>query len=171
MRSQAHSVGMHPRSKALSARRKLSQEMPLYIMLAPAIVLVLIYSYGPMIGIVMAFQRVLPGKGILGSPFIGFDNFLFVMEMPNHPASGLEHDPYCRSEGYSGGGGAGDSSIDAQQRHPSLFQAHGTDCDLPAALPFLDHFSRHHGRYSLPIRRGGQPDAGCGWDTANLLPW
>ena len=51
-------------------------------MLAPAVVLVLIYAYVPMMGIVMAFQRVLPGKGILGSPWIGINNFLFVMEMP-----------------------------------------------------------------------------------------
>jgi putative aldouronate transport system permease protein len=50
-------------------------EIPLYIMLAPAIVLVLVYSYAPMIGIVMAFQRVLPGKGIFGSPWVGLDNF------------------------------------------------------------------------------------------------
>jgi putative aldouronate transport system permease protein len=46
-------------------------------------VLVLVYSYAPMIGIVMAFQRVLPGKGIFGSPWVGFDNFVFMMEMPN----------------------------------------------------------------------------------------
>ena len=51
-------------------------------MLAPAVVLVLIYAYAPMVGIVMAFQRVLPGKGIFGSPWVGFANFEFVLEMP-----------------------------------------------------------------------------------------
>jgi putative aldouronate transport system permease protein len=65
------------------SRRKFSQEIPLYIMLAPAVVLVLIYSYAPMVGIVMAFQRVLPGRGIFGSPWVGFDNFAFVLNMPN----------------------------------------------------------------------------------------
>jgi putative aldouronate transport system permease protein len=30
----------------------------------------------------MAFQRVLPGKGIFGSPWVGLENFKFVMEMP-----------------------------------------------------------------------------------------
>jgi putative aldouronate transport system permease protein len=44
---------------------------------------VLIFSYGPMVGIVMAFQRVLPGRGIFGSPWVGFDNFTFVLGMPN----------------------------------------------------------------------------------------
>ena len=64
------------------SRRKFINEIPLYLMLAPAVVLVLIYSYAPMAGIVMAFQRVLPGKGIFGSPWVGLDNFKFVAEMP-----------------------------------------------------------------------------------------
>jgi len=67
----------------MSSRRKFSQEIPLYVMLAPAVVLVLVYAYAPMVGIVMAFQRVLPGRGIFGSPWVGLDNFLFVMRMPN----------------------------------------------------------------------------------------
>jgi putative aldouronate transport system permease protein len=70
-------------SVTMTLRRKFIQEIPLYVMLAPAVVLVLVYSYAPMVGIVMAFQRVLPGKGIFGSPWVGWDNFRFVMEMPN----------------------------------------------------------------------------------------
>ena len=66
----------------MKQRRKIIQELPLYLMLAPAVVVVLIYSYAPMVGIVMAFQRVLPGKGIFGSPWVGLDNFKFVMQMP-----------------------------------------------------------------------------------------
>jgi putative aldouronate transport system permease protein len=64
------------------SRTKILRELPLYVMLAPAIVLVVVYSYGPMVGVVMAFQRVLPGKGIFGSPWIGWDNFKYVLEMP-----------------------------------------------------------------------------------------
>src|SRR5512143_2573520 len=66
----------------MRSRNKLIQEFPLFIMLAPAVILALIYSYTPMLGIVMAFQRVLPGKGLFGSPWIGLANFKFVMEMP-----------------------------------------------------------------------------------------
>ncbi len=66
----------------MQARRNFRQNIPLYLMLAPAVVLVLIYSYTPMVGIVMAFQRVLPGKGIFGSPWVGWDNFIFVLQMP-----------------------------------------------------------------------------------------
>ncbi len=66
----------------MQTRKKLKQEFPLFIMLAPAVVLVLVYAYTPMAGIVMAFQRVLPGKGLFGSPWVGWDNFTFVLQMP-----------------------------------------------------------------------------------------
>jgi putative aldouronate transport system permease protein len=66
----------------MAFRKKFFPEIPLYIMLAPAVVLVLIYAYLPMAGIVMAFQRVLPGKGLFGSPWVGLDNFKFVAHMP-----------------------------------------------------------------------------------------
>ncbi|MDD2441282.1 MAG: sugar ABC transporter permease, partial [Eubacteriales bacterium] len=62
--------------------KKLRRELPLYAMLAPAVVVVLVYAYGPMIGIVIAFQRFLPGKGLFGSPWIGLDNFRFMFQMP-----------------------------------------------------------------------------------------
>lgn len=62
--------------------KKTMEEIPLYLMLAPAVILVLIYSYAPMVGIAMGFQRVLPGKGIFGSPWVGLDNFKFVFAMP-----------------------------------------------------------------------------------------
>ncbi len=65
------------------SRRKFSREIPLYVMLVPAVVLVLVYAYVPMVGIVMAFQRVLPGKGLFGSPWVGWDNFELVLQMPN----------------------------------------------------------------------------------------
>lgn len=63
-------------------RNHFINEIPLYIMLVPAVIVILIYSYVPMVGLVMAFQRVLPGKGIFGSPWVGWDNFAFVLQMP-----------------------------------------------------------------------------------------
>lgn len=67
----------------MASRRKFLREIPLYVMLAPAVVLALVYAYTPMVGIVMAFQRVLPGRGIFGSPWVGLDNFTFILRMPN----------------------------------------------------------------------------------------
>jgi len=71
-----------PEDNYMVLSKRFAREIPLYIMLAPAVVLVLIYSYAPMVGIVMAFQRVLPGKGIFGSPWVGIENFIFVAKMP-----------------------------------------------------------------------------------------
>ena len=61
---------------------KFRRELPLYIMLIPAVVLVAIYSYGPMMGNVIAFQKFNPTKGFFGSPWVGFDNFMNLFTMP-----------------------------------------------------------------------------------------
>jgi putative aldouronate transport system permease protein len=62
--------------------RRLKLEWPLHLMLLPAIVLCLIYEYYPMIGIVMAFQDYLPGRGFFGSPWVGWKNFEFIFGVP-----------------------------------------------------------------------------------------
>lgn len=57
--------------------------LPLYAMLLPAVVLVAIFSYGPMVGIVIAFQNFIPAKGSLfASEWIGWDNFEYVYHLP-----------------------------------------------------------------------------------------
>ncbi|QYR21036.1 ABC transporter permease subunit [Paenibacillus sp. sptzw28] len=63
-------------------RARKNRELPLHLMLLPGVVLVLLFSYGPMLGIVMAFQEFVPTKGIFGSSLSGWDNFLYVMELP-----------------------------------------------------------------------------------------
>jgi putative aldouronate transport system permease protein len=50
-------------------------------MMIPAVVVTLVFSYGPLFGLVMAFQRFDPGKGFLGSPFVGLDNFVRLFTM------------------------------------------------------------------------------------------
>lgn len=67
----------------LRKTRNRAAEWPLHLMLLPSVALLLLYSYGPMIGAVMAFQRFIPAKGWLGSEWVGFDNFTFVMRLPN----------------------------------------------------------------------------------------
>lgn len=50
----------------------------LYSMALPAVILLLIFNYLPMVGIVMAFQELDYSKGIFTSPFVGFKNFEFL---------------------------------------------------------------------------------------------
>lgn len=52
-------------------------------MVLPGLILVLIYSYGPMFGIVIAFQKFMPARGIFDSPWSGLDNFRYVLDMPD----------------------------------------------------------------------------------------
>ena len=42
------------------------RELPLVLMLLPAVILVAVYSYGSMVGTVIAFQKFNPTKGFFG---------------------------------------------------------------------------------------------------------
>ncbi len=46
-----------------------------HLMMFPGILLLFIFTFIPMFGIVMAFQNYVPAKGILGSKWIGLQNF------------------------------------------------------------------------------------------------
>ena len=51
----------------------------LLAMLLPALTYVIIFSYIPMTGIVLAFKKYNYVDGIYGSPWVGFDNFKFLI--------------------------------------------------------------------------------------------
>jgi putative aldouronate transport system permease protein len=53
----------------------------LQIMLLPAVILIFIYSYVPMFGLLMAFQDYLPVLGVLRSPWVGLRNFRTLFNM------------------------------------------------------------------------------------------
>lgn len=69
------------REHVLSARR-LRMDWPLYLMMLLPVGLVFVFNYIPMVGIVIAFQKYLPAKGILGSKWIGLKNFETLFNMP-----------------------------------------------------------------------------------------
>jgi len=70
-------------AKKRHKRDRLIRELPLYFMMIPAVVLMIIFAYGPMFGLVMAFQNFSLGLGIFGSEFIGLENFRRLLNMPN----------------------------------------------------------------------------------------
>ena len=61
---------------------KIAKSKYLLMMILPAVVFYIIFSYVPMYGILMAFKNFKPKLGILGSPWNGFDNFIAVFEEP-----------------------------------------------------------------------------------------
>ncbi|OCT13667.1 sugar ABC transporter permease [Paenibacillus pectinilyticus] len=56
---------------------RLRSKKTLLFMIAPAVLYFLLFSYVPMAGIVLAFKQYRYDLGILGSPWVGFDNFKF----------------------------------------------------------------------------------------------
>ena len=50
----------------------------LYLLLIPGVVYFIIFNYVPMYGIIIAFKDFNFAKGILASPWIGFDNFKYM---------------------------------------------------------------------------------------------
>lgn len=52
-------------------------------MILPGIIFILIFSYGPMFGLLMAFQDYVPAKGVLGSEFVGFEHFRYLISLPD----------------------------------------------------------------------------------------
>lgn len=58
--------------------KKVRKNKILLLMLLPAVVYVIIFSYIPMGGIIVAFKRFSFSKGFLGSPWCGLENFRFL---------------------------------------------------------------------------------------------
>jgi len=58
-------------------------ELPLHAMILPGLILVLLFQYGPMAGIAIAFQKFIPAKGMFGSEWIGLENFKYIYGLPD----------------------------------------------------------------------------------------
>ncbi|QNK59452.1 sugar ABC transporter permease [Paenibacillus sp. PAMC21692] len=67
----------------MNKKAKTKRELPLHFMLLPGALLLIVYSYIPMTGVVIAFQKFVPINGLFGSKWIGLDNFRYVLQMPD----------------------------------------------------------------------------------------
>lgn len=64
--------------------RRFKRELPLHLMILPSIILLIVFSYIPMAGIVIAFQKFNPAKGLFGdNPFVGLENFKYIFSIPS----------------------------------------------------------------------------------------
>lgn len=62
--------------------RRLIQQWDLQIMAIPAIIMIIIFSYIPMWGVLTAFQDYSPAKGFFGSDWVGFKHFRMFFNAP-----------------------------------------------------------------------------------------
>lgn len=63
---------------------KFRRELPLHVMILPGLLFIIVFSYIPMAGLTIAFQKFIPAKGMFGDQkWIGLDNFRYVFELPS----------------------------------------------------------------------------------------
>ena len=63
---------------------RLKRELPLHLMLIAPLLVIVVFSYVPMAGIVIAFQRFIPARGLFGDQkWVGFENFTYVFQLPS----------------------------------------------------------------------------------------
>lgn len=83
--TQAKTLAM-PVTRAVKIHRfmiYMRRAWPLYVMCIPAIILLALFSYFPMYGVIIAFQNYNPALGFIKSPWVGLQNFRFMLALPD----------------------------------------------------------------------------------------
>lgn len=63
---------------------RFKRQLPLHVMLIPGVIIALIFCYVPMYGLVIAFQKFIPSRGLFGpQKWVGLGNFEYVFSLPN----------------------------------------------------------------------------------------
>lgn len=77
MKTTANTAGVasRPKSRRSSLWRAMASRYDLYLMLLIPILWYLVFHYGPLYGLQIAFKNFSPAKGILGSKWVGLDHF------------------------------------------------------------------------------------------------
>ncbi|UUZ95248.1 hypothetical protein LJK87_12590 [Paenibacillus sp. P25] len=65
---------------SIRTRKTINKYLPLFLMMIPGIVYLIINNYLPMFGIVIAFKNVNFAKGIWGSDWVGLKNFEYLFK-------------------------------------------------------------------------------------------
>lgn len=63
--------------------KKRGGQLEYHLLMAPGMIFLIIFSFIPMFGIIMAFEDYVPAKGILGSDWVGLENFKYMLEIPD----------------------------------------------------------------------------------------
>ena len=72
----------HPPNGHSTRRSDWKRNWQLYLMIVPGLILILIFGYGPLFGLTIAFQDFSPYRGIFNSSWVGLDNFKAVFQDP-----------------------------------------------------------------------------------------
>ena len=84
MSEQAIKAVRKPNGRLHNTLRYMRQHWQLYVVfLLPALLLTIIFRYLPMGGVLIAFQKYNPFRGIMGSQWVGFEHFARFLSSPN----------------------------------------------------------------------------------------
>lgn len=72
--SQAADIQTKRASSAMA--HYIKRAFPIYLMVLPGLLLIILFKYLPMLGVVISFQQYSPFRGIWGSKWTGVDNFV-----------------------------------------------------------------------------------------------
>lgn len=62
--------------------RNLKTSLPFHLMLLPSVIMLFIFSYIPMYGVKIAFQKFIPARGMFGQQdWVGLKNFIYIFNM------------------------------------------------------------------------------------------
>lgn len=72
------------RKKGFKGKRKMRKsEAAYHFMVFPGLFFLILFSYIPMVGLLMAFQDFVPAKGLFGSEFVGLKHFSYMLQLPD----------------------------------------------------------------------------------------
>lgn len=72
-----------PPANSISRQARLKRNIPLYLMLLIPLAFYVVFCYGPMFGLIMAFQNYRLKDGLLGSEWVGLMNFKLIFGTKN----------------------------------------------------------------------------------------
>ena len=76
--AEPNGVSLEKQRKKLKRRKMFVQFLPLYVMLLPGLLYLILNNYLPMAGLLIAFKKIDYSLGILKSPWVKFDNFKYL---------------------------------------------------------------------------------------------
>ena len=71
------------RRKKRNLKKRFLESWQWYLLLLPGLVYLIIFHYIPMGGILIAFKNYRPARGIFGSKWVGFANFIRFFQFPD----------------------------------------------------------------------------------------
>lgn len=73
--------------KGIQNKKRIStkkhSEMSYHLMVFPGFFFLILFSYIPMVGVIMAFQDFVPAKGLFESEFVGLKHFFYMFQLPD----------------------------------------------------------------------------------------